>query len=60
MVIFGQELPDATATLAAQLFGLGVALLGLATFALVLALLQQVRWLSEEQGLFARRSAKET
>lgn len=43
VVIFGQELPDATASLAAQVFGLCVALLGLATFALVLALLQQVQ-----------------
>jgi len=43
VVIFGQDLPDATASLAAQVFGLCVALLGLATFALVLALLQQVQ-----------------
>ena len=42
MVIFGQELPEATASLASQVFGLCVALVGLATFALVLALLQQV------------------
>lgn len=43
VVIFGQELPEATASLASQIFGLCVALVGLATFALVLALLQQVR-----------------
>jgi hypothetical protein len=42
VVIFGQELPEATASLASQVFGLCVALVGLATFALVLALLQQV------------------
>lgn len=42
MVVFGQELPEVTATLTAQLFGLATALVGLATFALVLALLQQV------------------
>ena len=42
MVVFGQDLPEVTATLTAQLFGLATALVGLATFALVLALLQQV------------------
>lgn len=42
VVVFGQELPEVTATLTAQLFGLATALVGLATFALVLALLQQV------------------
>jgi hypothetical protein len=42
VVIFGQELPEATASLASQVFGLCVALVGLATFAIVLALLQQV------------------
>lgn len=42
VVIFGQDLPEATASLASQVFGLCVALVGLATFALVLALLQQV------------------
>lgn len=43
-MIFGQELPEATASLASQIFGLCVALVGLATFALVLALLQQVNF----------------
>ena len=42
VVVFGQELPDATANLIDQCFAVTVALVGLATFALVLALVEQV------------------
>ena len=42
VVVFGQELPDATANLVDQVFSLAVALIGLGTFALVLALVEQV------------------
>ena len=42
MVVFGQELPDAAASSAIQAFSLIVAAIGLASFALVLALVEQV------------------
>lgn len=46
-VIFGQELPDEATSLVQQAFAVGVAAIGLAAFALVLALVEQVR-----HGLF--------
>ena len=46
-VIFGQELPDEATSFAQQAFAVGVAAIGLAAFALVLALVEQVR-----HGLF--------
>ena len=42
MVVLGQELPDATANVFDQTFSLLVASIGLGTFALVLALVEQV------------------
>lgn len=42
-VIFGQELPDTATSFAQQAFAVGVAAIGLAAFALVLALVEQVR-----------------
>ena len=42
VVVFGQELPDATANIFDQTFSLLVASIGLGTFALVLALVEQV------------------
>lgn len=42
MVVFGQELPDRAASAALQLFSLVVAAIGFASFALVLALVEQV------------------
>lgn len=49
VVVLGQELPEETADTAQQVFGLVVAAIGLAAFALVLALVEQVvlqvRWL---------------
>ena len=42
VVVFGQELPDATASFVDQLFSLVVAFIGLGAFALVLALVEQV------------------
>jgi hypothetical protein len=42
IIVFGQQLPDADAGLAAQLFGVAAASTGLASFALVLALVEQV------------------
>ena len=41
-VVYGQELPSPDASIGYQVFGVAVATTGLATFALVLALLQQV------------------
>lgn len=41
IIVFGQQLPDANAGLAAQLFGVAAASTGLASFALVLALVEQ-------------------
>lgn len=41
-MVFGQELPDAGASIVDQTFALLVAFVGLATFALVLALVEQV------------------
>ena len=41
-VIFGQELPDTATSFAQQAFAVGVAAIGLAAFALVLALVEQV------------------
>lgn len=41
-VIFGQELPDTATSFAEQAFAVGVAAIGLAAFALVLALVEQV------------------
>lgn len=41
-VIFGQELPDEATSFAQQAFAVGVAAIGLAAFALVLALVEQV------------------
>ena len=40
--IFGQELPDEATSFAQQAFAVGVAAIGLAAFALVLALVEQV------------------
>ena len=42
VVVLGQELPDEAADTAQQIFGLVVAAVGLAAFALVLALVEQV------------------
>ena len=42
-VIFGQELPDTATSFAQQAFAVSVAAIGLAAFALVLALVEQVR-----------------
>lgn len=42
IIVFGQQLPDADAGLAAQLFGVAAASTGLASFALVLALVEQI------------------
>ena len=42
VVVFGQELPDAASSAALQLFSLIVAAVGFASFALVLALVEQV------------------
>lgn len=42
VVVLGQELPEETADTAQQVFGLVVAAIGLAAFALVLALVEQV------------------
>lgn len=42
VVVFGQELPDTAASAAIQAFSLIVAAIGLASFALVLALVEQV------------------
>ena len=42
VVVFGQDLPDTTASLLQQLWSLMVAAIGLAAFALVLALVEQV------------------
>ena len=42
VVVFGQDLPDTTASLLQQLWALMVAAVGLAAFALVLALVEQV------------------
>lgn len=42
VVVFGQDLPDTTASLFQQLWALMVAAVGLAAFALVLALVEQV------------------
>lgn len=42
VVVLGQELPDEAADTAQQVFGLIVAAVGLAAFALVLALVEQV------------------
>jgi hypothetical protein len=41
-VIFGQELPDEATSFAQQAFAVSVAAIGLAAFALVLALVEQV------------------
>ena len=41
-IVFGQELPDAAAGFAKQVFAVVVASVGLAAFALVLALIEQV------------------
>ena len=41
-VVYGQQLPSPDASIGYQVFGVAVATTGLATFALVLALLQQV------------------
>ena len=41
-MVFGQELPDNAASVFQQLFALSVAAIGLAAFALVLALIEQV------------------
>ena len=41
-MVFGQELPDSTASAISQLFSLIVAAVGFASFALVLALVEQV------------------
>lgn len=41
-VIFGQELPDEATSFAQQIFAVSVAAIGLAAFALVLALVEQV------------------
>ena len=41
-VIFGQELPDEATSFQQQAFAVGVAAIGLAAFALVLALVEQV------------------
>lgn len=42
VVVFGQDLPDSTANILQQLWSLMVAAVGLAAFALVLALVEQV------------------
>ena len=42
VVVFGQDLPDTTASILQQLWSLMVAAIGLAAFALVLALVEQV------------------
>ncbi|KAK9818136.1 hypothetical protein WJX72_007697 [[Myrmecia] bisecta] len=42
IVVFGQEFPDSAANLASQVFSLAVATCGLAAFALVLALVEQL------------------
>lgn len=42
VVVFGQDLPDTTANILQQLWSLMVAAIGLAAFALVLALVEQV------------------
>ena len=42
VVVFGQDLPDTTASVLQQLWSLTVAAVGLAAFALVLALVEQV------------------
>ena len=42
VVVFGQELPDETASVIDQTFSLLVAFIGLGAFALVLALIEQV------------------
>ena len=42
MVVFGQDLPDIAASGTAQLFSIIVAAVGLGSFALVLALVEQV------------------
>ena len=42
VVVFGQELPDATSSVFEQTFSIVVASVGLGTFALVLALVEQV------------------
>jgi hypothetical protein len=42
IIVFGQQLPDADAGLPSQLFGVAAASTGLASFALVLALVEQV------------------
>lgn len=42
MVVFGQDLADESAGVAQQVFSVGVAIGGLAAFALVLALIEQV------------------
>ena len=42
VVVFGQELPDATSNVFEQTFSIVVASVGLGTFALVLALVEQV------------------
>lgn len=42
VVVLGQELPNETATIRDQTFSLAVAAIGLAAFALVLALVEQV------------------
>jgi len=42
VVVFGQELPDSAASATSQLFSLIVAAVGFASFALVLALVEQV------------------
>jgi len=41
-VVFGQDLPDADASFVVQAFGVAVASVGLASFALVLALVEQI------------------
>lgn len=42
IIVFGQQLPDTNAGLPEQLFGVAAASTGLASFALVLALVEQV------------------
>ena len=51
VVILGQELPDGAASLADQLFALAVASAGLAAFALILALVEQVHPSTGLRGL---------
>lgn len=44
LVVLGQDLPDLTSGVASQVFAVSSAVVGLASFALVLALMEQVGW----------------